>query len=188
MTTSCRHFSRRTGTSSPTHVGLPRQLLDELGAIPSYYLRYFYAHDRVLAEQIGGVPRAAAVAEIERELLELYRDPELSEKPTLLEQRGGAFYSEAATGLVASLVSGSGEVHEVDIRNNGTIAGLADDDVVEVPARIESAASPLLSPRRRSLPSCSASFSTSPPTSGSRSRRHSAATRSTCGRHCWRTR
>jgi 6-phospho-beta-glucosidase len=119
-------------------VQLPRRLLDELGALPSYYLRYFYAHDAVLAEQLDGVPRAATVAEIERGLLELYRDPELDEKPALLEQRGGAFYSEAATGLVRSLLHGTGEVHEVDIRNDGTLAGLADDDVVEVPARIES--------------------------------------------------
>src|SRR5436190_5060278 len=72
----------------------PRRLLDELGAVPSYYLRYFYAHDEVLAEQLGGTPRAEAVIEIERELLAMYRDPELSEKPALLEQRGGAFYSE----------------------------------------------------------------------------------------------
>jgi 6-phospho-beta-glucosidase len=28
-------------------------------------------------------------------------------------------------------------VHEVDLRNAGTLAGLADDDVVEVPARVE---------------------------------------------------
>ena len=35
------------------------RLLEELGAIPSYYLRYFYAHDAVLAEQLGGTPRAA---------------------------------------------------------------------------------------------------------------------------------
>ena len=117
-------------------VALPRRLLETLGVIPSYYLRYFYAHDIVLDEQIDGVPRAAAVAEIEQHLLELYRDPTVDEKPALLEQRGGAFYSEAATGLVASLVSGSSEVHEVDIRNNGTLAGLADDDVVEVPATI----------------------------------------------------
>ena len=53
------------------------RLLDELGAVPSYYLRYFYAHDEVLAEQLDGVPRAQTVAEIERELLELYRDPTL---------------------------------------------------------------------------------------------------------------
>jgi 6-phospho-beta-glucosidase len=90
----------------------------------------------VLSEQLDGVPRAETVAEIERELLDLYRDPGLAEKPALLERRGGAFYSEAATGLVASLVAGTGEVHEVDVRNDGTLAGLADDDVVEVPARV----------------------------------------------------
>jgi 6-phospho-beta-glucosidase len=115
---------------------VPREALEELGAVPSYYLRYFYAHDAVLAEQRQGVPRATEVAEIERGLLELYRDPNLAEKPALLEQRGGAYYSEAAVGLIASLVAGSGEVHEVDIRNDGTLAGLADDDVVEVPARV----------------------------------------------------
>jgi 6-phospho-beta-glucosidase len=116
--------------------GLPRELLERLGAIPSYYLRYFYAHDRVLAEQLGEKPRAAQVMEIERALLELYRDPQLAEKPALLEQRGGAFYSEAAVGLVRSLATGDDRVHEVDVRNAGTLAGLAEDDVVEVPARV----------------------------------------------------
>jgi 6-phospho-beta-glucosidase len=78
------------------------------------------------------VPRAAVVAEIERELLELYRDPGLDEKPALLERRGGAFYSDAATAIVRSLTSGDHGVHVVDIRNHGTLAGLAADDVVEV--------------------------------------------------------
>jgi 6-phospho-beta-glucosidase len=117
-------------------VDLPRRLLDDLGVVPSPYLRYFYAHDEVLHEQLDGIPRAQTVAEIERELLQAYRDPQLVEKPALLEQRGGAFYSEAALGLVASLVSGDGAVHEVDVRNDGTLTGLADDDVVEVPARV----------------------------------------------------
>ena len=115
---------------------VPSQLVQELGAVPSYYLRYFYAHDRMLAEQLGDTPRAARVAEIEAELLELYRDPALTEKPALLEQRGGAFYSEAAVGLVSSLLHGDGAVHEVDVRNDGTLVGLADDDVVEVPALV----------------------------------------------------
>jgi 6-phospho-beta-glucosidase len=115
---------------------LPRSILDDLGAIPSYYLHYFYAHDRVLAEQRDGVPRAQTVAEIERELLEMYRDPSLTEKPALLDSRGGAHYSEAAVGLVRSLHSGDGAVHVVDTRNDGTLAGLADDDVVEVPALV----------------------------------------------------
>jgi 6-phospho-beta-glucosidase len=118
-------------------VGLRRGLLDELGVLPSYYLHYFYAHDAVLAEQLDGVPRATTVAEIERGLLELYRDPNLTEKPALLEQRGGAFYSEAAIGLVGSLATGDGAVHVLDIRNEGTIEGMAADDVVEVPAHVE---------------------------------------------------
>jgi 6-phospho-beta-glucosidase len=124
------------GDELAAEVGLPRWILDELGAVPSYYLHYFYAHDQVLAEQRDGVPRAKQVMEIERELLEMYRDPALAEKPALLEQRGGAFYSEAAIGLAASLAGGTGEVHVVDTRNGGTLAGLTDDDVVEVPARV----------------------------------------------------
>jgi 6-phospho-beta-glucosidase len=115
---------------------LPRRLLEELGAVPSYYLRYFYAHDDVVRGQLDGVPRAQVVSEIERQLLELYRDPSVSERPALLMQRGGAYYSEAALGLIASLSSGDDAVHEVDVRNDGALAGLADDDVVELPARV----------------------------------------------------
>jgi 6-phospho-beta-glucosidase len=124
------------GDELAAHVDLPRDLLERLGAIPSYYLRYFYLHDEVLTEQLDGTPRAAEVAEIERELLELYRDPNLTTKPKLLEKRGGAFYSEAATQLVASLASDTQDIQVVDVRNHGTVAGLAQDDAVELPARI----------------------------------------------------
>jgi 6-phospho-beta-glucosidase len=117
-------------------IELPRRLLDELGAVPSYYLRYFYAHDAVLREQLAGEPRAAVVQEIERGLLDVYRDPTVDERPDLLMRRGGAYYSEAALGLISSLLTGDGAVHEVDVRNDGTLAGLALDDVVEVPARV----------------------------------------------------
>jgi 6-phospho-beta-glucosidase len=117
---------------------LPAELIRELGAIPSYYLRYFYTEDQRLAEMRTEKPRAQEVAEIERELLAMYRDESLTEKPALLERRGGAFYSEAATQLVAALASDSGDAQVVDVRNAGTVAGMADDDVVELPARIGS--------------------------------------------------
>ena len=115
---------------------LPRRLLDDLGAVPSYYLRYFYAHDEVLREQVGVVPRAQVVKEIEQRLLGLFRDPSIDQRPDLLMQRGGAYYSEAALGLIGSLSSDDGAVHEVDLRNGEALSGLAPDDVVEVPARI----------------------------------------------------
>jgi 6-phospho-beta-glucosidase len=124
------------GDELAEEVDVPRRVLEDLGAIPSYYLHYFYAHDRVLAEQRDGVPRAQTVAEIEHELLEMYKDPNLAEKPALLDQRGGAHYSEAAVGLVGSLHRGDDAVHVVDVRNGGTLVGLAADDVVEVPALV----------------------------------------------------
>ncbi len=125
------------GGALADHVELPVELLRELGAVPSYYLRYFYAHDAVVAEQRDGTPRAAQVQAIEDELLRLYRDPALVAKPALLEQRGGAYYSEAAVALLTSLVTGDGAVHEVDLPNAGLLPGLADDDVVEVPAAVD---------------------------------------------------
>jgi 6-phospho-beta-glucosidase len=118
-------------------INLPRGLLAKLGVVPSYYLRYYYLHDQVLAEQRSGTPRAVEVTKIEGELLDLYRDPALNEKPQLVEERGGAFYSEVAGQLIASLASAAGGVQIVDLRNEGTLTGLADDDIVEVPARIE---------------------------------------------------
>ena len=75
--------------------------------------------------------------EIEAGLLELYRDPALDEKPKLLEERGGAFYSEAAAALVASLYAGTSDVQVVNVRNGGAIPNLPDDDIVEIPARID---------------------------------------------------
>ena len=44
-------------------------------------------------------------------------------KPELLEHRGGAFYSEAAAQLIASLHDGRGDVQVVDIRNDGALPG-----------------------------------------------------------------
>ncbi|HET7513186.1 MAG TPA: hypothetical protein VFJ60_00090 [Gaiella sp.] len=126
----------RHGEALARHAGLPLRLLEELRALPSSYLRYFYGHDAVLAEQRVGVPRAVEVSEIEAQLLEIYRDAEVAEKPALLEQRGGAFYSEAATALIASLSADTGDVQVVDVRNGGAVAGLRDDDVVELPARV----------------------------------------------------
>jgi len=124
------------GDTLAHEIGLPRALIDDLGAIPSYYLRYFYAEREVVQEQRMTKPRARVVAEIEKDLLDLYRDPSLTEKPALLDRRGGAYYSEAAIQLVASLVTDSGDVQVVDVRNDGALPGLAADDVVELPARI----------------------------------------------------
>ncbi|MBO0871482.1 MAG: 6-phospho-beta-glucosidase, partial [Micromonosporaceae bacterium] len=118
-------------------VDMPVELLRTLRAIPSYYLHFFYRTDRAVQAQATGTRRAAEVLEIENSLLQMYADPALDHKPALLEKRGGAYYSEAAAALVTSLLTGDGAHHYVDVRNNGTIAGLPEEAVVEVPATVD---------------------------------------------------
>ena len=121
----------------PGAEGFPPELVRTIGAIPSYYLRYYYLARSILEYQRSGKTRAEEVMEIEAELLEMYRDPMLDEKPELLARRGGAYYSDAAAALIASLQDGTGDVQVVNVRNGGAIPNLPDDDVVEVPARID---------------------------------------------------
>lgn len=116
---------------------LPADLLRALRAIPSYYLRYYYREQEVVAEARDAATRAETVMDIERQLLEMYRDPSLTEKPALLGQRGGAFYSEAAAQLIASLHDGRGDIQVVDVRNDGALPDLPGDAVAEIPARID---------------------------------------------------
>ncbi|MFD7770116.1 6-phospho-beta-glucosidase [Streptomyces sp. NPDC059787] len=125
------------GDTIAADLRLPRPLLDRLGVIPSYYLRYFYAHDEVVREQRTKPSRAAEVADMERRLLALYADPALAEKPALLSRRGGAYYSEAAVDLAAALLRGAGSPHQVvNTLNDGTLPFLPDDAVIEVPATV----------------------------------------------------
>jgi 6-phospho-beta-glucosidase len=133
------------GDTIAADLRLPRPLLDRLGVVPSYYLRYYYAHDEVVRE-LGTKPsRAAEVAAMENELLTLYADPSLDEKPALLAKRGGAYYSEAAVDLAAALLGGGGSPYQVvNTYNRGTLPFLPDDAVIEVQAAVgPQGASPL---------------------------------------------
>ena len=127
---------RDHGEEIAQRIGLPLDVLTRLGSVPSYYLRYYYQHDAVVEEQRGKPTRGQRVADIEHELLEMYADESLAEKPALLAERGGAFYSEAAIDLMASLLEDRGDVQAVNVRNGGTFPFLPPEAVVEVPGRV----------------------------------------------------
>lgn len=116
-------------------VELPPSVLTLAGAVPSYYLRYFYAHDEVLAEQRAGDIRGRKVLDIETELMRLYADPALDTKPELLTQRGGAFYAEAAVGLIAALQGNTG-LHAANVRNGSTLPFLPPEAVIETTSTV----------------------------------------------------
>ncbi len=121
--------------------------LRAVGMIPNYYIRYFAHPDRVIAEQqAADQVRGEYLQGLEAELLDLYTDPNLHEKPKLLEERGGAHYSTVAVELIRSIAQDRRDVHIVNVRNDTSIPELPPQAVVEVPAVIgRSGAHPLVS-------------------------------------------
>lgn len=115
-----------------------KKMVRALGMLPGGYLQYYYHRDQVLEKQLKSGNRAEQVMKIDRELLELYSDPELKEKPAILDQRGGAWYSDAACALISAIANGKKEIHYVNTKNNGALNGLPNDVIVEVPAVIHS--------------------------------------------------
>ena len=109
--------------------------LKALGAIPCPYHRYFYQTDAMLAEEKESSQnegtRAEQVMKTEQELFDLYQNESLAEKPEQLEKRGGAYYSDASLNLVDAIYNDLKTIHVVNVRNNGTIATLPDDAVIE---------------------------------------------------------
>lgn len=111
-----------------------RDLMETLGMIPSYYLSFYYNHARMLAEQIQGPQtRAERVMEIEEALFRLYSDDNVVEKPDLLSERGGRYYSVAAVKLIGAICNDANERHILNVRNQDTFSCLPSETVVEVP-------------------------------------------------------
>jgi 6-phospho-beta-glucosidase len=114
--------------------------LESLGMMPNYYLQYFYYTDKKLKAQEKWPPsRAEEVMEIEKDLLRQYADPALTEPPADLMKRGGAYYSTLATQLIDSHYNNLGQIHTVNVRNNGAVADWPADWVLEMPARVDKA-------------------------------------------------
>ncbi|WP_217597479.1 6-phospho-beta-glucosidase [Cohnella sp. GbtcB17] len=136
--------------------------ITSLGALPCSYHRYYYMKNEMLAELASdfertGRTRADEVKSVEAELFDIYRRPEVTEKPKQLEKRGGAYYSEAAVRLMKSIYADKGDIQVVNVRNGGIVSCLPDDASIEVNCVIKAdGAHPLqlkapLSPQIRGL-------------------------------------
>jgi 6-phospho-beta-glucosidase len=113
----------------------PPELIESLQMIPNYYLDYFYATEKKLAQQKEWPPsRAEQVMAIEEELLAQYAEPDRNEPPEGLMQRGGAYYSTVATQLLNAHYNDLKEQHVVNVPHRGAIAGWPEEWVLELPA------------------------------------------------------
>lgn len=114
--------------------------IKSLGLFPCPYLKYFYLTDDMLKEEQEAATkegtRGEVVKVLEHGLFELYKDLNLSVKPPQLAKRGGAHYSDAACSIISSIYNDTRDIQVVNIKNNGAIADLPDDVVIETNAII----------------------------------------------------
>jgi 6-phospho-beta-glucosidase len=112
--------------------------IESLGMMPNYYLQYYYYTDRKLAAQKAWPPsRAEEVMKIEQILLAQYAEPDRSELPEGLMQRGGAYYSTMATQLLNAHHNDLGEHHVVNVPHRGAVPQWPEDWVLEMPCRVD---------------------------------------------------
>jgi 6-phospho-beta-glucosidase len=113
--------------------------IESLQMMPNYYLEYFYYTVKKLAYQEKWPPsRAEQVMEIEKRLLDQYAEPDRSEPPEDLMERGGAYYSTTATQLLNAHYNDLSEIHVVNVPHQGAVAGWPQDWVLEMPCEVNS--------------------------------------------------
>jgi 6-phospho-beta-glucosidase len=117
-----------------------QEQLEAMNCLPCAYHRYYYLYTDMMKYELEDYAkhdtRAEHVKEIENELFELYKDPNLHEMPALLAQRGGRYYSDAACETINAIYNDSGKIMVVSTENKGSVPDLPADAVVEVSARI----------------------------------------------------
>lgn len=113
------------------------QTVAALRMIPNYYLQYFYHTAHKLEEQEKWPPsRAEAVMKIEEGLFAQYAEPDRTEPPAGLMQRGGAYYSTVATQLLNAHYNDLGETHVVNVAHQGAVPGWPGEWVLEMPCKV----------------------------------------------------
>lgn len=116
--------------------GWEPEFLRALNALPCPYHNYYYKtremYEKIKEEAETVGTRGEVVKKIEKELFEIYKDPELDVKPPQLEKRGGAYYSDAAVRLISSIYNDKRDIQPVNTRNNGAIVSIPNDSAVEI--------------------------------------------------------
>src|SRR5699024_3240288 len=116
--------------------GWEKEFIEELGALPCPYHRYYYKTQEMLEEEKQAAEeegtRAEVVKKLEKDLFELYKDPGLAVKPPQLEERGGAYYSDAACSLITSIYNDKHDIQTVNTKNKGAIQDIPYDSAIEV--------------------------------------------------------
>ncbi|GLV60174.1 6-phospho-beta-glucosidase [Dictyobacter sp. S3.2.2.5] len=117
------------------------RLATQYGAIPSYYMHYYYYPDIVLEyqRQRKQTPTEKLIERMP-ELIATYKKEASNDHPDvsqIMNFPGDLGLSSRALSVMRSILNDTGEEWVLNVPNNGSINFLADDRVVELPCRVD---------------------------------------------------
>ncbi|MFA1540066.1 family 4 glycosyl hydrolase [Actinomadura monticuli] len=113
------------------------ELAKTLGFLPNSYSKYYFFHDEVVAElRAKGTTRAQDILAMLPGYYEQVAAESRKADPDPSRERGGGEHGEFAVDVICALHRDEGRRMIVNTRNNGAIASLDADAIVEVPALV----------------------------------------------------
>lgn len=111
-----------------------------MGHLPAEYFQYYYFRDEILSELTAkSTTRSQDILAMVPDYWSHYREQAAMDIPTLdpLRSRGGIHELELAIDVMDAQFNDRGEIHPVNIVNNGALPGFDDDIVVEIQGRVD---------------------------------------------------
>jgi 6-phospho-beta-glucosidase len=118
-------------------LGIDPELIRALGVVPSFYLKYYFHPDRILAETEGRTIRAHQLMQLSAQLLEDYRGWKPGVSSGMVVKRGAVWYEKIVGPALLAIAEKQTTELVLSVDNRGSLSWLPDEAIVEVPVKIE---------------------------------------------------
>ena len=112
-------------------LGIDAEVIRAYGAIPTFYFKYYFHPDRILAATEGRPIRAQQLMELSDQILDAYRSWQPGTPPEMLKRRGAVWYDKIVVPALLALA----EKHTTELilstDNNKAFPWLPEDAIIE---------------------------------------------------------
>ncbi len=112
-------------------LGTDPEVIRAIGAIPTYYFKYYFHPDRMLAATEGRPIRAHQLMELSDQILEEYRSWQPGTPPDMLKRRGAGWYDKIVVPALLAFTEKQDKTLVLSTDNNGISAWLPDEAIIE---------------------------------------------------------
>jgi 6-phospho-beta-glucosidase len=112
-------------------LGTDPEVIRAFGAIPTYYFKYYFHPDRMLAATEGRPIRAHQLMELSGQILEAYRAWRPGTPPDMLKQRGAVWYDKIVVPTLLALAEKQTTELILSIDNHDSFDWLPKDAIIE---------------------------------------------------------